>query len=189
MLNALYPRIIGLAPLHGLHKLLLGSGRFWLTAIIGAPAAALLLDFTVLVFQRQFAPKGSQILQEYEKRLGTAAAAAPSHGAATADLELGPPQVHATVKPAGRATAPAAAAAATGSNINLLRSNVIRSSDQPQSVTADDRFTLVAEAAPMSDQFDVWTAGKCTPCIKSDVSMTYVIYHSILVYMYVHPTA
>ncbi|KIY97562.1 phospholipid-translocating ATPase [Monoraphidium neglectum] len=53
----------GLAPLCGLGAGLLGTPVFWAGAVLAAPAAALLADFTLMVFQRALAPRPSQILQ------------------------------------------------------------------------------------------------------------------------------
>lgn len=63
VLQALCGSVAGLAPLCGLGQELLGSSRFWLSSVLGAPAAALLLDLALLTFQRQFKPRASQILQ------------------------------------------------------------------------------------------------------------------------------
>jgi len=63
LLSGLCGSVAGLAPLCGLHRDLMGSGSFWLSAVFGAPAAALLLDYTIMVFQRLFRPRASQLLQ------------------------------------------------------------------------------------------------------------------------------
>jgi hypothetical protein len=42
---------------------MLGQAGFWASAVFGAPAVALTLDLAILVFQRQFKPRPSQILQ------------------------------------------------------------------------------------------------------------------------------
>jgi hypothetical protein len=47
----------------GLGPELLGSAGFWLGAVVLAPAAALLADYAILVFQRLVAPRASQLLQ------------------------------------------------------------------------------------------------------------------------------
>lgn len=63
LLTALCGSVSGLAPLCGLGPEVLASAGFWLSAVLGAPAAALLLDLALLTFQRQFKPRASQILQ------------------------------------------------------------------------------------------------------------------------------
>lgn len=61
-----------MAPLCGVGSDLLTSLSFWLSSVFGAPAAALLLDLTVMVFQRMFKPRPSQILQVCVEHAGRA---------------------------------------------------------------------------------------------------------------------
>jgi hypothetical protein len=63
VLQSLCGSVSGLAPLCGLGPELLGSAGFWLSAVIGAPALALTLDLAIMIFQRTFKPRPSQILQ------------------------------------------------------------------------------------------------------------------------------
>jgi hypothetical protein len=42
---------------------MLAQAGFWFSAVFGAPAAALTLDLAIMIFQRQFNPRPSQILQ------------------------------------------------------------------------------------------------------------------------------
>lgn len=63
LLQGLCGSVPSLNPLCGLGPELLGSAGFWLGAVLGAPAVALLADYTIMVFQRQVAPRASQLLQ------------------------------------------------------------------------------------------------------------------------------
>jgi hypothetical protein len=63
VLQGLCGSVPSLNPLCGLGPELLGSAGFWLGAVIGAPAAALLADYAIMVFQRQMSPRASQLLQ------------------------------------------------------------------------------------------------------------------------------
>jgi hypothetical protein len=63
ILSGLCGSVVGLAPLCGLNQDLLGSSSFWLAAVLGGPAAALLVDYTIMVFQRLVRPRASQLLQ------------------------------------------------------------------------------------------------------------------------------
>jgi hypothetical protein len=63
LLAALCSRSPGLAPLCGLGAGLLETPVFWAGAVLAAPAAALLADYSLMVFSRLLWPKPSQILQ------------------------------------------------------------------------------------------------------------------------------
>jgi hypothetical protein len=63
VLQGLCGSVPSLNPLCGLGPELLGSAGFWLGAVLGAPAAALLADYAIMVFQRLVAPRASQLLQ------------------------------------------------------------------------------------------------------------------------------
>ncbi|WIA18543.1 hypothetical protein OEZ85_009989 [Tetradesmus obliquus] len=86
LLQGLCGSVPSLNPLCGLGPELLGSAGFWLGAVLGAPAVALLADYTIMVFQRQVAPRASQLLQEAEhmrkQALKKGLAASPAAAAA-----------------------------------------------------------------------------------------------------------
>jgi hypothetical protein len=63
VLQGLCGSVPSVNPLCGLGPELLGSAGFWLGAVVLAPAAALLADYAILVFQRLVAPRASQLLQ------------------------------------------------------------------------------------------------------------------------------
>ncbi|KAF6252040.1 hypothetical protein COO60DRAFT_1463913 [Scenedesmus sp. NREL 46B-D3] len=63
VLQGLCGSVPSVNPLCGLGPELLGSAGFWLGAVLGAPAAALLADYAIMVFQRLVAPRASQLLQ------------------------------------------------------------------------------------------------------------------------------
>ncbi|PNH06353.1 hypothetical protein TSOC_007270 [Tetrabaena socialis] len=58
--------ISGVADMSGVALGLMAGPRFWLTAVVLAPAMSLLPDITHMTFQRTFAPKPFQIFQELE---------------------------------------------------------------------------------------------------------------------------
>ena len=90
VLQGLCGSVVGLAPLCGLGQAVLGAPQFWLSAVICAPAAALLLDYTLAVFQRQLAPRASQLLQEQAAAEAKAARQRRHAAAAPASRSAGP---------------------------------------------------------------------------------------------------
>lgn len=58
-----YPHVSGLSDMATAAQQLLSDVRFWLAAVVLAPAMALLLDLAIDFFQRTFYPKPFQIMQ------------------------------------------------------------------------------------------------------------------------------
>ena len=63
ILGSLCGKVPGVGVLCGLDTDILGLAAFWLGAVLLAPVAALLLDYTIAVFQRTVRPRCSQVLQ------------------------------------------------------------------------------------------------------------------------------
>ncbi|KAI8466535.1 MAG: hypothetical protein J3K34DRAFT_524465 [Monoraphidium minutum] len=180
-LAALCSSTPGLAPLCGLGAGLLATPQFWAGAVVGAPAAALLADYSLMAFQRLLAPRASQVLQEIEK-LASKGAHVPLGGALQPSARLATPAASLPLAPsAGSAPHALAAAAGAGAgDVEAARPSPLgpgRQQQQQQAAAAlppgraasfgaalrseGSRAPLVPEggaAALPSDQITAWAA-------------------------------
>lgn len=176
LLQGLCGSVPGLAPLCGLGSELLGSSGFWLGAVIGAPAAALLLDYTILVFQRQFAPRASQLLQEVEKLRQRGLKGVPVGAAAAGrqqqvELPAHGPDVEQQYRQQQQQAEPLPAAVAATSQQQQLGGGIIAVAHMPAAAAAgggdaagssvgSNLQLLGAGGAAGADVYDAWGPGE-----------------------------